>query len=36
MKKYQEIDGVKYEFDDKKTLREMFELLGKMNNKMRK
>ncbi len=27
--KYQEIDGVKYEFDDKKVLREMFELLGK-------
>ena len=27
--KYQEIDGIKYEFDDKKVLREMFELLGK-------
>jgi UDP-N-acetylmuramoyl-L-alanyl-D-glutamate--2,6-diaminopimelate ligase len=27
--KYQEIDGVRYEFDDKKVLREMFELLGK-------
>ena len=27
--KYQEIDGVKYEFDDKKVLEEMFELLGK-------
>ncbi len=27
--KYQEIDGVRYEFDDKKILREMFELLGK-------
>ncbi len=27
--KYQEIDGVKYDFDDKKVLREMFELLGK-------
>lgn len=27
--KYQEIEGVKYEFDDKKVLREMFELLGK-------
>ena len=27
--KYQEINGVKYEFDDKKVLREMFELLGK-------
>ncbi len=27
--KYQEINGVKYEFDDKKVLKEMFELLGK-------
>lgn len=27
--KYQEIGNVKYEFDDKKVLREMFELLGK-------
>ena len=27
--KYQEIEGVKYEFDDKKVLWEMFELLGK-------
>ena len=27
--KYQEISGVKYDFDDKKVLREMFELLGK-------
>jgi UDP-N-acetylmuramoyl-L-alanyl-D-glutamate--2,6-diaminopimelate ligase len=27
--KYQEIEGIKYEFDDKKVLREMFELLGK-------
>ncbi len=27
--KYQEIEGVKYEFDDKKVLGEMFELLGK-------
>ena len=27
--KYQEIEGVKYEFDDKRVLREMFELLGK-------
>jgi UDP-N-acetylmuramoyl-L-alanyl-D-glutamate--2,6-diaminopimelate ligase len=27
--KYQEIKGVKYEFDDKKVLREMFELLEK-------
>ena len=27
--KYQEIEGVKYEFDDKKVLSEMFELLGK-------
>ncbi|MFN0081120.1 MAG: UDP-N-acetylmuramoyl-L-alanyl-D-glutamate--2,6-diaminopimelate ligase, partial [Ferruginibacter sp.] len=27
--KYQEIAGVKYEFDDKKVLREMFELLSK-------
>ena len=27
--KYQEIEGVKYAFDDKKVLREMFELLGK-------
>jgi UDP-N-acetylmuramoyl-L-alanyl-D-glutamate--2,6-diaminopimelate ligase len=27
--KYQEIKGIKYEFDDKKVLREMFELLGK-------
>ena len=27
--KYQEIEGMKYEFDDKKVLREMFELLGK-------
>ncbi|MEJ7610911.1 MAG: UDP-N-acetylmuramoyl-L-alanyl-D-glutamate--2,6-diaminopimelate ligase [Ferruginibacter sp.] len=27
--KYQEINGVKYDFDDKKVLREMFELLEK-------
>jgi UDP-N-acetylmuramoyl-L-alanyl-D-glutamate--2,6-diaminopimelate ligase len=27
--KYQEVDGVKYDFDDKKVLKEMFELLGK-------
>lgn len=27
--KYQEINGVKYEFDDKKVLKEMFELLEK-------
>ena len=27
--KYQEMNGVKYEFDDKKVLMEMFELLGK-------
>jgi UDP-N-acetylmuramoyl-L-alanyl-D-glutamate--2,6-diaminopimelate ligase len=27
--KYQEIDGVKYEFDDKKVLEEIFELMGK-------
>jgi UDP-N-acetylmuramoyl-L-alanyl-D-glutamate--2,6-diaminopimelate ligase len=27
--KYQEINGVKYSFDDKEVLREMFELLGK-------
>ncbi|MEP6926554.1 MAG: UDP-N-acetylmuramoyl-L-alanyl-D-glutamate--2,6-diaminopimelate ligase [Ginsengibacter sp.] len=27
--KYQEIDGLKYEFDDKKILGEMFELMGK-------
>lgn len=27
--KYQEIKGVKYHFDDKEVLREMFELLGK-------
>ncbi len=27
--KYQDIDGVKYDFDDKKVLREMFELLEK-------
>ena len=27
--KYQEIKGVKYDFDDKKVLEEMFELLGK-------
>ncbi|HMJ48188.1 MAG TPA: UDP-N-acetylmuramoyl-L-alanyl-D-glutamate--2,6-diaminopimelate ligase, partial [Ferruginibacter sp.] len=27
--KYQEINGVKYEFDDKKVLKEMFELLDK-------
>ncbi len=27
--KYQEIKGVKYDFDDKKVLKEMFELLGK-------
>ena len=27
--KYQEIKGVKYPFDDKKVLKEMFELLGK-------
>jgi UDP-N-acetylmuramoyl-L-alanyl-D-glutamate--2,6-diaminopimelate ligase len=27
--KYQEIDGVKYHFDDKEVLMEMFELLGK-------
>jgi UDP-N-acetylmuramoyl-L-alanyl-D-glutamate--2,6-diaminopimelate ligase len=27
--KYQEINGVKKDFDDKKVLAEMFELLGK-------
>jgi UDP-N-acetylmuramoyl-L-alanyl-D-glutamate--2,6-diaminopimelate ligase len=27
--KYQEINGVKYDFDDKKVLQEMFELTGK-------
>ena len=27
--KYQEIKGVKYDFDDKKILKEMFELLDK-------
>jgi len=27
--KYQDIKGVKYDFDDKKVLREMFELLEK-------
>ena len=27
--KYQEIEGVKYDFDDKKVLEEMFELLEK-------
>ena len=27
--KFQEIEGVKYDFDDKKVLEEMFELLGK-------
>ena len=27
--KYQEIKGVKYEFDDKKVMKEMFELLEK-------
>ncbi len=27
--KYQDIDGVKYDFDDKKVLKEMFELLEK-------
>ncbi len=27
--KYQEINGIKYEFDDKKVLKEMFELLEK-------
>jgi len=27
--KYQEIKGVKYDFDDKKVLQEMFELLEK-------
>ena len=27
--KYQEIKGVKYDFDDKKILNEMFELLEK-------
>jgi len=27
--KYQEIQGVKYDFDDKKVLREMFELMEK-------
>ncbi len=27
--KYQEISGVKYEFDDKKVVKEMFEMLGK-------
>ena len=27
--KYQEINGVKYDFDDKKVLGEMFELMGK-------
>ena len=28
--KYQEIKGVKYDFDDKKVLKEMFELIGKV------
>ena len=27
--KYQEIKGVKYDFDDKQVVNEMFELLGK-------
>jgi UDP-N-acetylmuramoyl-L-alanyl-D-glutamate--2,6-diaminopimelate ligase len=27
--KYQEIKGVKYHFDDKEVLTQMFELLGK-------
>lgn len=27
--KYQDIKGVKYPFDDKEVLREMFELMGK-------
>ncbi len=27
--KYQEINGVKYDFDDKKVIKEMFEMLGK-------
>ncbi len=27
--KYQEIKGIKYPFDDKKVLLEMFELFGK-------
>ncbi len=27
--KYQEIKGVKHDFDDKMVLKEMFELLGK-------
>jgi UDP-N-acetylmuramoyl-L-alanyl-D-glutamate--2,6-diaminopimelate ligase len=27
--KYQEINGMRYDFDDKKVLREMFELMGK-------
>lgn len=27
--KYQDISGIKYPFDDKQVLREMFELLGK-------
>jgi UDP-N-acetylmuramoyl-L-alanyl-D-glutamate--2,6-diaminopimelate ligase len=27
--KYQEIKGIKYEFDDKAVLKEMFELLNK-------
>jgi len=27
--KYQEINGVKHDFDDKMVLKEMFELLGK-------
>ena len=27
--KYQEINGIKYDFDDKKVLSEMFELIGK-------
>ena len=31
--KYQEINGVKYDFDDKKVLSEMFELVGKIKLK---
>ena len=27
--KYQEINGVRYHFDDKEVLKEMFDLLGK-------
>ena len=30
--KYQEIKGVKYHFDDKEVLKEMFELLDKIRN----